>query len=118
MAKQNKGRRRRKNSKHYSDSDDEHLSDTEKKDADSKSPKNAHNKSELSFAEKRELQRKAAAEKRRQKMKVCKKNDTSKRFVNRFVVTSSVSTNECFVCNITLEMVLFLSKLNNLTCFV
>ena len=75
MAKQNKGRRRRKNSKHYSDSDDEHWSDnTEnngRKDVDSKSPKNAPSKSELSFAEKRENQRKAAAEKRRQKMKVC-----------------------------------------------
>ena len=75
MAKKNRGRR--KNSKHYSDSDDENetLSDHGKdktENSDSKYSKNARSKSDLSFAERREVQRKAAAEKRRQKMKVRK----------------------------------------------
>ena len=91
MTKSNKGRRRRKNSKHYEDSDDEndvdnHHGSKQEDRSNGLSPgsdaagckltttvdnsKAGRKHKNLSFAEKRELQRKAAAEKRRQKMKV------------------------------------------------
>ena len=78
----NKGRRRRKNSRQEEERDDGctiimHDDETagtadEVEVALSKqTKKKIYNKnSDLSFAERRELQRKAAAEKRRQKMKV------------------------------------------------
>ena len=86
MAK-TKGRRRRKNSRQEEDGDDDCCYPTfdngnkknetgsaeEHGDANAatRSPrKNSNNKTDLSFAERRELQRKNAAEKRRQKMKV------------------------------------------------
>ncbi len=81
MAKNSKGRRRRKNSKQYdSDNDDESL---EEKEHSSAEPKNEdtkyHNKkSDLTFAERRELQRKSAADKRRQKMKASAGIDKTK----------------------------------------
>ena len=94
MGKSKGGGRRRKNSKHYeSNSDDEdydydydgnHDSNHDSnrngnrngngngnRNRDAEENDNNKGKADLSFADRRELQRKAAAEKRRQKMKVC-----------------------------------------------
>jgi hypothetical protein len=66
------GSRRRKNSKDISDDEEEDIENADNNDSSIASCSPTDTKG-MSFADRRDFQRKAAADKRRQKMKVCVK---------------------------------------------